>query len=812
MTAELSQWVVEQLDKNTSLTDDARYLVLAALGGDQEITDVLGGHVPVEETENNSAPPPEPTGAFLKSIRVQGFRGIGEEVHLALQPGPGLTVIAGRNGSGKSSIAEAFEVALTGTTYRWHQKAAQWQERWRNIHQPVPAGIRVQLAEEGARPTTIGIEWPEGAELKAFTSWVQRDKQKREPGTDSLGWAGPVETFRPMLSYDELGGMFDAGPSKLYDALATVLGLEQITDAIKRLGDRHKAMAQPEKQLATDKKSLVEALSDLDDERAQVAASLLRKTTIDAGRVRALATGTGSDRSSVAAQLRTLASLAVPAKEQVESAVETLRAAVAQAAKVAEGTSDVGELRKSLLADALAFHEHAGDSTCPVCETGILDLQWAERVREVLASTERETARLQEARRALQQGRRTAHDLVRSAPSVLFAEAPDPALTDLVAQTAHLWETWATVPDDDLDLCDHLLERHARLEGSVEKLHRQATLTLQNRDDAWSAVASQLARWVDDHDRWQETKPVADNVKAAHTWLKANDTRLKNERIAPIAEHAREIWSLLRQESNVEISDLRLEGTNTRRRAVITAEVDGTEAGALAVMSQGELHALALALFLPRATMPTSPFRFVVLDDPVQAMDPAKIDGLVQVLAKLAKERQVIVLSHDDRLPRAVRRSAFDNARILEVTRGEGSRVHISNASEPALRYLRDADAVTKDLGLPEETLRRTLPGLLRLAAESAARDRFFNRELSDGAVPEHVEKRWQGARKTAERMALALYGDGRPLDGWLDKAAYRRRALGICSSALHQGLRGSPEEACSDVRRLVEDIRVGMR
>ena len=51
-------------------------------------------------------------------------------------------------------------------------------------------------------------------------------------------------------------------------------------------------------------------------------------------------------------------------------------------------------------------------------------------------------------------------------------------------------------------------------------------------------------------------------------------------------------------------------------------------------MSQGELHALALALFLPRATAADSPFRFVVLDDPIQAMDPAKIDGFVQVLAE----------------------------------------------------------------------------------------------------------------------------------------------------------------------------------
>ena len=73
-------------------------------------------------------------------------------------------------------------------------------------------------------------------------------------------------------------------------------------------------------------------------------------------------------------------------------------------------------------------------------------------------------------------------------------------------------------------------------------------------------------------------------------------------------------------------------------------------------MSQGELNALALSVFLPRATLPESPFRFVVIDDPVQSMDPAKVDGLARVLAEPPRDRQVVVFTHDDRLPEAVRR------------------------------------------------------------------------------------------------------------------------------------------------------------
>jgi wobble nucleotide-excising tRNase len=59
----------------------------------------------------------------------------------------------------------------------------------------------------------------------------------------------------------------------------------------------------------------------------------------------------------------------------------------------------------------------------------------------------------------------------------------------------------------------------------------------------------------------------------------------------------------------------------------VDVTIDGVEGAALGVMSQGELHAIALSLFLPRATMPESPFRFVVIDDPVQSMDPRAWTG-----------------------------------------------------------------------------------------------------------------------------------------------------------------------------------------
>jgi NAD(P)-dependent dehydrogenase (short-subunit alcohol dehydrogenase family) len=93
---------------STNSADQQVSTVLTLAGDDDNLPDEAK-YLPVTEHE----PAPEPVGAFLKSITVSGFRGVGPTTSLDLHPAAGLTVVAGRNGSGKSTFAEALEVALT---------------------------------------------------------------------------------------------------------------------------------------------------------------------------------------------------------------------------------------------------------------------------------------------------------------------------------------------------------------------------------------------------------------------------------------------------------------------------------------------------------------------------------------------------------------------------------------------------------------------------------------------------------------------------------------------------------------------------
>ena len=243
--------------------------------------------------------------------------------------------------------------------------------------------------------------------------------------------------------------------------------------------------------------------------------------------------------------------------------------------------------------------------------------------------------------------------------------------------------------DKPAALADHLEAHALDLAEATTRVAAEAAEELSRREDVWRPLgAAPGAVAAAAPSSYAATKEHVDQLKEAEDWWKAATEDIRNERFAPIAARAMATWKQLRLQSSVDLGAVELEGTATRRKVALKVTVDGKDAEALGVMSQGELHSLALSLFLPRATLPDSPFRFICVDDPVQSMDPARVEGLARVLADTAKTRQVVVFTHDDRLPEAVRRLGLP-ARILKVTRRADSVVEIGESRDPGARLSR---------------------------------------------------------------------------------------------------------------------------
>ncbi|NEE03783.1 AAA family ATPase [Phytoactinopolyspora halotolerans] len=805
-TADLTRTVMQAAEDDPNLSDDARLLLLTAMTGDDELKTELTGHT----TNTDGEPAPRqtgtPAGAFLKSITVAGFRGVGPEARLDLTPAPGLVIVAGRNGSGKSTFSEAVEVSMTRTSYRWDNKPKAWKAGWRNLHASDPCRVEVELAEEGVGTTTVAAEWAPDTELDGGSHWVQRNGQKRDTSKDPLGWSVPMETYRPLLSYDELGGILEAEPSKLYDKLSAVLGLGQIADAQEWLDEQVKETGAPRREANKLVKQVLEELASSPDSRAAEAHTLLKARKRDLDAIEQLATGVSSKPPEDLTALRKLAALTVPSLDDVQAAVEECDKAQHSLAQASGMATDSLVRRSRMLEHALEHVVMTGAGSCPVCGVGTLDDEWAARAQKELSELKEQTAALREAERAHSTALSKLRGLLGPVPSTLQAEID----ADLPSRSATA-DAWRAVQAVDVSTStgpqEHV-DAFTTLESNVTELRREADAERQRREDLWSPLARRLIEVVSALRSADEADQRGAVAKAAATWLKEHGNELRNERLRPISEHAQQIWGELRQESNVDLGPIQVSGSKTRRQVQLSAEVDGEEAGALTVMSQGELHALALALFLPRATLPASPFQFVVVDDPVQAMDPAKVDGLARVLERISRTHQVVVFTHDDRLPAATRYLGID-ARILRVDRTAGSRVEVTDDEDPTRRYLSDAKAVALDPNANDEVRRRVIPVLCRLAVENACRDLFMARRFGRGDRRADVERAWEDTRTSRQALALALRDDARAdVNGWLRRDRRLDAAMRVIGRGAHDGLLGDAAGAVDDVRLLVARLR----
>ncbi len=824
MDDELLEIVLRRLEESP-LAEQATDLLLAAFDNEESLAAQLGGEGAGKAAQRHVASKPdavkhEPAGALLRSLTVSGFRGIGKPATLSLQPGPGLTVVVGRNGSGKSSFAEALEVLLTGKLRRWDKLPQVWRQGWRSMHQPEHAEITAEFLVQGGGPATVSRAWAKKAAFAESTGTVQVQGE-RKAGLDRLGWSQALTDYRPFLAHGELEAFFGS-PSGLYELLASVLGLDDLTTAATRLQQARLARESALKEVKKKLPELRTQLEDVQDERAGPILDALEGRTWDLAAAQQAATGVrlAADGGELDC-LRRLAQLAVPAEEEVRAAAAELREAAEGLEAVAGTAAGRARALAALLMSALRHHKEHGDGDCPVCKRpGALTMQWRQATEEEVARLNHEAQAAEGAEGAATGASRRATALLQQPPPVL-AEEPPRGVDPGPARAA--WQRWASpasaaspaTANGLRALADHLDSALAPLRQAVDALSAQATDKHSERDASWNPVAAAVTSWCAAAAAAQDGLALVASIKDAETWLKAATDTIRNERLAPLARQARSIWAMLRQESNVDLGAIRLAGSSTQRRLELDVSVDGAPGSALGVMSQGEVNALALSVFLPRARLPASPFRFLVIDDPVQAMDPAKVDGLARVLEKAATDRQVIVFTHDNRLAEAVRQLRL-SATILEVTRRPGSVVEVRPCLDPVGQALADAGALAADPSVAADVAAHVVPGLCRTAVEAAFTEAVWRRQLRVGQGHDEIEAMLESAGVRLNLLAaLALTGDpakggavlGR-LNTWGHSFADTYQVLNKGAHVAHAGDLGL---LVSDARKLTDQIRTGL-
>ncbi|GAA3477778.1 AAA family ATPase [Streptomyces yanii] len=691
----------------------------------------------------------------LRSITAAGWRGIGPRTTLELPPGPGLVVVAGPNGSGKSSFAEAAETAITGRNSRWEgRRAGDWQKGWRNLHSPdvtPEVGVVLAVGEQG-EAVTVRRTWHGTKVDDARTEVEGTDGSERK--LEELLDAESLDLARPFLPYSELGSMINGTLGSLHDAFFKLLGLELLAEFDGRVKDAAGDCDQAIKHADTLTAQLLDMLGALDDSRAREAAQALSGPKPDLGRVRALLENRTPAAEVELARLRQHASLAGPDLSEVGGAVARLREAAARAEEARYGSAEEARRLAQLLEAAVENQRRSRSTDCPVCGAeNRLDRAWAEQARAEVERLQAEAADAEAARQEVAVAVRAVHGLVQPVPVWLRGET---------SPLATVWQDWTQCRDvtHPRELADRVERTAAALDDACRQVRDEAARRLSEHDGAWQPAAVRLAEWLGAAEAAEAARERRKHARKARTWLRPIIDELRDERLRPFAQRSQEVWQKLCEHSSVTLGSVTLAGTPGRGKVELGVSVDDMDAPAYSVMSQGELHSLALSLFLPRATHAASPFGFLVIDDPVQSMDPEKVEGLARVLDACAQDRQVIVFTHDTRLQQAIAHLGI-KATILRVTRQTDSVVGVESLTDPVEQALKEARDISMDPNLPQDVADHVLPAMCRVAVEAACLE-TARRRLRDeqGLGLRAVEERVALLDRTKTYVSLALLGD----------------------------------------------------
>jgi len=567
---------------------------------------------------------------YLASVSVQGFRGVGQRSVLSLNPGPGLTLVYGANGSGKSSFVEALDVLLTGTTARFDQRGSEWQSAWFNIHSP-GAGL-VEGVFAGAQPgdgTPLRRSWTSS---RLFSSTHRNPEYDHNPNKQirRLGWTEALTNSKPILGYGELGPLF-----------------EEEQDSARR-----------------------------------------RDETTLARHVR-LRAGVGDSLTSALAFYTSTAS--------------RLGGRIGELVGAWSGYTNTFRGRDSSLGDWLSdlFSDHRKVAGTPVSP---LQLPWRELA---LAITQRGDSAF-----SLSESVALKH-LFDIAQAYLSSMAPE---TRQAIKDAYVVQY-------------KLRTGHESYSGFSEEYSARVALYCQSL------------------------------VEAIH-----------QSRLDQFSRSVEANWSTIRgKDSTVRFNNLTLREPEERRgldrpmrRVLLDLSVDGVsvERG---VLSQGELHSLALSIFLPTMMRPESPFGFAVIDDPTQGMDENAIRGFAKVLRTAAKDLQVIVFTHDGRVLDALRSLDIKHTQI-NVRRSGQSIVECEVVRDEVLQALEDARLEVEESEGEDETARwRNVGSFCRLAVERACIRAVERRMRRQGRGQSEIDARlrrvvYSQRTTTRKLMSLAIW------------------------------------------------------
>jgi chromosome segregation protein len=628
----------------------------------------------------------------LEYIEVAGFRGFKERTRFELAPA--FVVVTGRNGSGKSTILDAVEFALTGTLSKYVVQNAKgggladhiW---WMGDESAPERRVEVGFVNNDGEKFVVsrGPHDHQPEDHNLLRQWFGIGEQL---GDDALG----MLTSTSIIRDEHIAAMsLDLPGQKRFEAVKEAIGaivgpdfsirtaaiLSEASgvhaDASQRQADLQEELGRALTAL-TDARSEAERSSDLaqanrilemhgvestpENNRVSIARTLLAERRSSVARVQqAINSGKDAvdewravDESSFASALEQATSQADRLTALEEVANLALERAIEEDAAVRARDADDSHWA--------ALIEHGSalgliEGHCPLCDAARSDAEFAgaiERVRVRLADRGADLARLSAAVTQARSSANRAKELAESARAnrALLEQRKERALTSKREVASVFERERFEISADEIEKAQGALQR---LELNLIELENAIfVLEASSAHDRVIGLERRIAEIRAQIDaatvETVAAEKGAETARQIDTAARAVANEILKEQFDTVMPLLKELYRRLRP--HVEWTEIDSD-FGGKVRATLNFTV-GEGRNPQFLFSSGQRRAAGLAFLLAiHLSRPWCRWQSLLLDDPVQHIDDYRALNLVEVLGAIRRlDRQTIVAVEDSAL------------------------------------------------------------------------------------------------------------------------------------------------------------------
>ncbi|MGP5015857.1 AAA family ATPase [Glutamicibacter ardleyensis] len=627
----------------------------------------------------------------LEQISIHNYRGISnkEPLTIAFDPTPGITVLHGLNGAGKSSVSDAIELGLSGKVPTKTGGTAGKTALWEPTHLSRGAeSARVEVTLTTGNERLI-LETVMGNldNVESHTAKIKVGNSRENINLDD-SWHQALISHQPVFAYASLERRV-----QLSKDLATyfegLLALGGSFAAIHdKIAEQSNASHESLDRWYRARETAMRSLASIDAQRGANSPSVSLAPVPEPS--------ISCDRSEWLSQAGLLEegidsnSLPEGTKKRLIGSATQVLGSIGRLDKARKNSEQLlAGVLEQLYKESVGFDN--GDDECPVCTTqnsGWLTSLEAAVTRNRSIAGLRDKVRIDikalvDDGREFLEGILTFGQLASQNGRIERCSAFGRNLLDQLNSAVRFGvDAQSSVITAATELSDWLCSTDTEMliDAAVEQTDavKQWRLARSNAVKGFVEVWAQDGALAAESPLWNKTSKRVEDIRK----------HLRMKRSSALEGRAGERVKDLLADADLQLRKISIWSTKASMELI-----DGNDKPVdLGMLSAGQRNAVLLAPLL--ASIDAGPFGFLILDDPVHAFDELRIDRLSDALSKLAETRRVVVLTHDDRLKENLAaRSAHCDTRLVNRSVATGV-VQIADSSHFWDQLLKDAHQI----------------------------------------------------------------------------------------------------------------------